>query len=131
MNGQPGSYRSGSLGRYAQPVAFRSGSLGRYAQPGTFNSGSLGRVAQPGVFNSGSLGRYAQPGTFNSGSLGCGCGPKPVSGLGSTVRQGLLAISGTGVGRALGAISFDLDLIVGTAIGAGAIWFAMGKKCSV
>jgi hypothetical protein len=124
MNGildQPGAFNSGTLGAVAQPGAHRSGSLG-FVQPGAYQSGSLG-MAQPGAFRSGSLG-MAQPGSYNSGSLGCGCGPKPMSGLGSTVRMLPRPMSG------LGALPISLDF----AVGAGAMFiglYLLDKKFSL
>jgi hypothetical protein len=131
---QPGAIKSGSLGHGApQPGSYNSGSLG-FHEPEAIRSGSLGRYVQPGAHNSGSMGRgyggpFVQQGEKRSGSLGCGCtAAAPTSGLGSIVRFGRPQVKGIG---GLGAISFDLDLMVGLAIGAMGVWYAMGKKCTV
>lgn len=119
---QPGAFRSGVLGN--------PGFNGGAAQPGAYRSGSLG-MAQPGAYNSGSLG-FAQPGAYNSGSLGCGGGcSRGQAGLGTTVRQiraGRRRRGISGLGAALGAMSLDMDFMVGAAVVFGALYFVDKKK---
>jgi len=145
---QPGAYRSGSLGSYKQPGAYNSGSLG-FHEPGPVNSGILGTlpsyaaqagVPQPGAYRSGSLGEYfatnglgeyfaTRGGMQGLGRTGCGCTAQ--NGLGTTTRflgrPRRRSMKGLG---ALGAVSLDLDMMVGIAIGAGVLWAIMGGKCS-
>lgn len=124
---QPGAFRSGTLG-FTEPGVYRDGVLGM-VQPGAYQSGSLG-FAQPGAYRSGTLGTYAQPGAINSGSLGCGCGSKPTSGLGATVRAGTLNTV-NGLGRALGALgamSLNLDFLVGAGLVGGGVLYLLKQR---
>jgi hypothetical protein len=128
---EPGAVRSGVLGEY-----FATNGLGKYTQSGAYNSGSLGavRVPQNGAYRSGSLGEYFAANAMQGlGRTGCGCTGKPTSGLGATVRyvNAMKKHHLRGLGGALGTVSLDLDMIVGIALGAVGVWFAMGKKCTV
>jgi hypothetical protein len=140
---QEGAYNSGVLG-FHEPHAVRDGvlgeyfatnGLGKYTQSGAYNSGSLGHVPQPGALRSGSLGEYFAANAMQGlGRTGCGCTGKPVSGLGTTLKF-LGRPKHRPLLRSVGAlgdpVSLDLDMIVGFAIGAFGVWFAMGKKCTV